>query len=133
MSNYPPGVTGSEPAIAGYPEGTYTPGRPCTGYMPDDCRAVPPNMIYEIFTIQERIGKAGTLLEATQAMPLLERLRLAIIDLPKAVDVECLYEGEVDAQWSGNRKGDGEFFWTCPQCGSEQEESREAGDDHPDL
>ena len=120
-------MTGPSLDPPSYPEGSYTPSQPCGGTMPDDCRAVPVHVIGEIAVLQEAIGRNE------QVQPRLERLRLVMLDLPKAVDVECLFEGSVDAQWSGDRKGNGEYLWTCPCCGSEREESREAGDDHPDL
>lgn len=125
MSNYPPGVTGNEPAIAGHPEGNYRVSE-CKGYMPESSRAVPEHIISEILTLQEAIGRN----EPVQ--PRLERLRLEMLAMPQAVDVECNYEGDVDAYFSGGPSAY-TVYWTCPRCGSEQEEDREAGDDHPDL
>jgi hypothetical protein len=63
---------------------------------------------------------------------LLERLALEILDMPKTVDVECGYEGGVDAQFSGGRTSYA-AYWTCPRCGTEGEEDREVGDDDPRL
>lgn len=127
MSNYPPGVTGNEPAIAGYPEGNYS-APTCNGYLPDDTRAVTLGLISDLADVQHMIGRGDP-----NAQVKLERIRLEMLDMPKAVDVECGFEGDVDASWDGDRRGNGTYFWTCPRCGSEQTDEREAGDDHPDL
>lgn len=131
MSNLPPGVTGREPAIAGYPEGNYKVSE-CKGYMPDDARTVPLPLIEEILACQEELGAAGTLLDASRVQVKLERLRKEMLEMPVAFDVPCNFEGDVDAQFDGGRTYY-TAFWTCPRCGSEQEEDRELGDDHPDL
>lgn len=128
MSNYPPGVTGNEPAIAGYPEGAYS-APTCEGYMPEGTKVAPTDIIERLMAIQTKLGEG----DIPFASYRLGQLTGEIMQMPNAIDQECGYEGSVDAQWDGDRKGNGTFFWTCPRCGTENEEHREAGDDHPDL
>lgn len=60
-------------------------------------------------------------------------LRNEHLQMPFAEDIECGYEGVVEADWHGDSRGNGDMEWTCPRCGKRQSESRTAGDDHPDL
>ncbi len=102
-------------------EGTYS--IECKGYMPEDCHAVPVEIIDQLQTIVLNSPKLGDDLMA---------LRRQMLAMPKAVDVECNFDGKVDAQFSGGKTAY-TAYWTCPRCGTEGEEDREVGDDHPDL
>jgi hypothetical protein len=107
-------------------EGTYP--ATCQGYLPEDTtKAVPEYLIDQILAVQHLIG-----LGSPNAQGILEQLRKEMLSMPNAVDVECGFEGKVDASFSGGRTSY-TVYWTCPRCGKENEEDREAGDDHPDL
>src|SRR6059036_3894740 len=124
--NYPDGVTGSEPAIAGYPEGTYS--ITCKGYMPDTSKVAPRDILEQILTVANLIGSGAP----DRASFRLGQLHAELLQMPNAVDVECNFEGKVDAWFSGGRDAY-TAHWECPRCGTEGEEDRERGDDHPDL
>lgn len=136
MSNYPPGVTGFEPQIAGYPEGEYLVTTPCTGYI-DEARIQPdwlPDQLQHIVGILD-----GTVLVRPSDSPT-ARARVRLLDLiselqkmPVGHDIECGFEGKVDAQFEHFGRSATRVYWTCPICGKECEEDREAGDDDPDL
>jgi len=124
-------VTGNEPAIAGYPEGTYN-APSCMGYL-SEARVQPLDLLDQLLAVANLLSQPDSPTDLAKASYKLGYLTADCQMMPFALDVECGYEGQVDAQWAGDRKGNGEFFWTCPRCGSERAESREAGDDHPDL
>lgn len=100
-------------------EGTYS--ITCKGYMPDTSLVIPAP---ELMSVIEQVEKGNT----ERALRWLNEFSA----FPLAVDVECNFEGKVDAQFSGGGQSY-TAYWTCPRCGSEGEEDREVGDDHPDL
>jgi hypothetical protein len=67
------------------------------------------------------------------AQRLIASLRNEALQMPEAEDVECGYEGVVEAEWHGDRRGNGDMVWTCPRCGNDQSDARTAGDDDPNL
>lgn len=93
----------------------------CKGYMPETSLVVPAP---ELMLIIEQVEKG----ETERALKWLN----ALSAYPLAVDQECNFEGDVDAQFSGG-KTSYTAYWTCPRCGTEGEEDREVGDDDPDL
>lgn len=122
-------------------EGTYQPGSPCTGTL--DKHPVAPLSLNEdllrLHTLleQARAGIAKGVPSVTEAavdnaLRLLTRLADEAAGMPLSVDVECGYDGEVDAAFYGGRSAY-TAAWDCPRCDKENEEEREAGDDHPDL
>ncbi len=123
---YPPGVTGNEPEIAGYPEGTYS-APACKGYL-EDVRVQPLDLLDMLARVDTALGEG----RLADARGLLARITHDASEMPTTTDVECGWEGKVDAVFVGGRRTY-TVHWTCPQCGSEQEEDREHGDDHPDL
>jgi hypothetical protein len=95
MSNYPPGVTGNEPEIAGYVERTMT-----VRCEEDTMALVPLRMIgdkqeqtwwHQIIAIQRHIDDQGL------ARP-------------------CDFIGQVDVQHDRFT-----YWWECPQCGFQHE------------
>lgn len=110
MSNYPPGVTGHEPAIAGHGERTEE----------VECLQQDSTVLYRYGVLEvvdgalhkareqvrrnERVGP-GDLLGYLRAM------RQALDELPET-EAPCEWEGEVEG-WPV----DDDFEWTCPQCG----------------
>lgn len=126
MSGYPPGVTGNEPAIAGYPEGTYS--ITCKGYMPPTAKVAPRDIFEQIVAIANLIGSGAP----ERASYRLGQLHGELLQMPEAVDVACNFEGEVDAWFSGG-KDSYTAHWECPRCGTEDEEDRDRDDDNPNL
>ena len=110
MSNYPPGVTGNEFAIAG-PDWDGTVERVCEA---QDVEVV--TIEQEVVTAIENWKAAiGTDAEEIEKKHMLMWLKTA--DLKKIDQEQCPYEGKADA-WSYG----GVLHWTCPMCGAEHEE-----------
>lgn len=92
MSNYPPGVSGNEPEISGWPEAE----------MELSCT-----------------NGAARWLSRRLVIEMLEREPSRLADPVEdweALEAECDFEGPVDAQIV-----EGVACWDCPKCGSENE------------
>lgn len=99
----------------------------CKGYL-DAVHVQPPRVTEKITDVVKHL-EAG---DIPVACFLLGGLSAEAATMPLAYDVECGYEGEVDATYSGGRTSYTVYF-TCPRCGTEGWEAREAGDDDPRL
>jgi hypothetical protein len=112
MSNYPPGVTGHEPAIAGYPERTET-----VECHRSDAAALYRHEVIDLIDGHLQRGRERMARGRFEAnIDHLQQLRDALDDLSDA-EAECEWEGEVEGWVDGY-----DFEWTCPQCGSEHTE-----------
>ena len=107
MSNYPPGVTGNEPQIAGYDER-------------DEIREVVEcQFIGDMVVGQLRAwGRAGTRKQ---------RRVSAVVCTFNGGDVDGLLVGDL------RNADEATFFWECPSCGTENETTVDVGleDDGP--
>lgn len=119
MSNYPPGVTGNEPEIAG-PSWEGQVERDC----PDggEVYVVSRDLVRRMQLWQQTKDSHGDVL-------FYERMLLAAVarDLKQLspIDMDCPFYGTVDAVIYG-----GTLRWECPLCGTEYEEEPEWGDDY---
>ena len=105
MSAYPPGVTGNEPEIAGYP----------TSECFRECQAdVPTFTRYSVYEVVNSVD----LSDPSRAR---DRLHAAIDALPTDEDGVCSFEGLVEVEHAGDVE-----FWTCPNCGEEHESELDA-------
>jgi hypothetical protein len=109
VSNYPPGVTGNEPQIAGYPEGARV--MTCSKYF-DGAKIAPVHLGDELLAIQLLIQEGKT----DAAVAAVTRLTRDALDMPEAEETECGFEGEADCMF-----GEGMIWWTCPRCDQENE------------
>lgn len=99
MSYYPPGVTGNEPEIAGYPE-----ARLRLACDHDTVDMVPSHWVSEV--IRDGVSGLLDLIEAED----------------ESVDAECGFEGEVDVVIVDGILAQ----WTCPRCGQDVESELDA-------
>ena len=126
MSNYPAGVTGHEPQIAGY----------ATGEASVDCetenvRGVPLALVTDFLDQFERTFTApgGGLYsdrpehlvrdDAARFRVLLNAAREALRQA-EGEHVECLFSGEVEADVEYGTR-----YWTCPWCDTEHQDNIE--------
>ena len=118
MSNYPPGVTGNEPEIAGYPSMT----------LDKQCEEDVPYIATWVVT-EHLDGIAAVIARSDDTIPaIIEQLGHLWEHLNKdAVDVTCGFDGDVDAEMAY-----GVAYWTCPRCGTEHEDSYDEEDFGPD-
>lgn len=100
---YPPGVTGNEPEIAGYPETSED-----VECAEDDVIFLTAHQVHEILAEQGEWAVA-------------EAVGYPSIQVKQE---ECGYAGTVDGQVV-----DGVFVWDCPRCGAEQEMELDDGPD----
>lgn len=119
MSAYPPGVTGMEPEIAGYPEGT----------MNVECSSTGATlMAYEVHAavndLSFRLEVAAKNAAAMQkplpdvVLQIAQQLRDDLGGLEEAEESQdCDFEGEVDVVFTSRTT----YEWECPRCGNEQE------------
>lgn len=111
MSNYPPGVTGNEPQIAGYPEGSRA----------VICAADDPYVVHleragdDIYSLVKDVLSTDQGLTASDIRRKIDAL--AATWRREGAVAPCTWEGVVDGVYS-----QGAFLWTCPNCGTEQEE-----------
>lgn len=114
----------------------------CESYLPAGTKAAPRDLLTDLSRLDERLRIAATSLpnadvlsneiasDLERARHLLEIIRTEAEAMPDlSGDDECGFEGRVDAEFQ--RLGGGAYtvFWTCPRCGTEHAEEREAGDD----
>lgn len=119
MSNYPPGVTGMEPEIAGYPEVD----------MEVECADTDAPLLgaFEVVRLiqDELIVQMGR--EARGDTPNWSEWVWKVLD-----EIEDLVEMTGECGWNGvttTQIADGEAQWSCPRCGKVQ--SVELEDDRP--
>lgn len=106
-SNYPPGVTGNEPEIAGYP----------TSASIRECQAEAATLTrYSVLDVVRSVD----LSDPSRARDL---LKAAIDALPTDEDGVCMYEGPVEVEHVGDID-----FWECPNCGAEHEDEADGPD-----
>lgn len=123
MSNYPPGVSGLEPQIAGYPERTIVKSCGAEGV---DLRVIDPWLIERSKELIEKVD-----FSAVQGRNYSSDLNLSNYwgrgvyhvllylsqqDL-KIEDTICPFDGEVDTQYDRECE-----WWICPLCGTEHED-----------
>lgn len=113
-NNYPDGVTGNEPEIAGYPEGS----------MAVTCASSA-----DLVTLHAVKELVEDLTRRYHSNP-----TLALADIADGLDNLLVIAG--DCEWEGNVEGyyaDGVvFIWTCPNCGAENELELDDGADDVD-
>lgn len=107
-SNYPPGVTGNEPQIRGMNEVVLE--RKCN--QEAEFNAVGEGVYQEMVYLVRHSGSGDSLTRDKAVL----RFNKLITEAPR-VDVECPFEGKVDAQVD-----EGTAFWECPVCMYEHEE-----------
>ena len=118
MSNYPPGVTGNEPQIAGLNEGVEQ--RTCV--RSGDRTLVSPytlelrdNLIACQNDYEEgRISEGQYIIRMTSIVRMIdfEKRWDSIVE-----DHQCTFSGEVDVEFDRYL-----LYWECPQCGEQYEE-----------
>lgn len=97
---YPPGVTGMEPEIAGYPEGT----------MNVECQHTTDTLVRKaVLEAATDAWERG--LNINDLIPILEEMQ-------HDPDGVCMFDGEVEVQYVDRTT----FVWECPMCGHEHEE-----------
>jgi len=107
MSNYPPGVTGNEPQIAGYPEFDQNVDCQAEGVtvvtMSPEAYKRAAALVDEVM----RSARQGLLVPSGTAF----RLQNEIADGEEVDLVSCPFEGDVTS-WVDQ----GIVFWECPLC-----------------
>lgn len=121
MSSYPPGVTGNEPQIAGYPSTMVA--RTCRDARGEATRTE----WLPVARIREEIDHIATSLHAALTNPdaaqghvlqagwPLAALRQATFD--DAAEFECDFDGDVEVELHGSTE-----VWRCPTCWTLHEE-----------
>lgn len=99
----------------------------CKGYL-SEVRVQPPEFVAAVTEVV-KVLEGGNV---QQACFMLGRLSAEAAEMPLAYDVECGYEGEADAWYSGTHRAY-TVTWNCPRCGTEGSDDREEGDDDPRL
>lgn len=114
FSNYPDGVTGNEPAIAGLQEMVMT-----VTCEQEECKVVPAEAVtVKAQSINKMAGRmlAGTTGEAYGLIAPLaaatEQLIELIGELEDNGEFSCPFTGEVDVQVDKTQA-----YWNCPVCG----------------
>ena len=108
VTNYPPGVSGNEPEIAGYP----------TSERSRECQADAPTLTrYSVLEVVHNVD----LVDLSDPSRARDRLQAAIDALPTDEDGVCAFEGLVEVEHDGNVE-----FWTCPNCGEGHESELDA-------
>lgn len=127
-----------EPPAGPRPAGNYS--ATCDGYLPETTRATPRDQHADLARLDERLiaarGEATAasweqlVADLARARHLLEIIRTEAEAMPAiGPDVECGFEGPVDADVQSLGGGAATIYWTCPRCGTEHADEREAGDD----
>lgn len=111
MTNYPPGVSGNEPQIAGYPEKQTI--RTC-GAVDVEVRIMPDDL-------DTWINAMSKMLEHTVTEASIRSYATGIVSVYKSLEyktfiTECLFKGDVDVQMHPYAE-----YWQCPLCGTEHE------------
>jgi hypothetical protein len=106
----------------------------------DRARIAPLDLLTDLARLDERLTKArNNLGNPDVLLPVIERdldraretvqsLRTLAAAMPYAEDIECGYEGPVDAELRG-RGPNYTAYWTCPRCDTDRSEDRTEGDD----
>ncbi len=105
MSNYPPGVTGREPEIAGYPERTEK----------VECRST--TTAFYRREVLDVLAEVRRTCANTDQIGVVAHFREKLEGLTETPELDCEWEGEVEGWPNGD-----DFEWTCPRCGNEQVE-----------
>jgi hypothetical protein len=116
--DYPPGITGREPEIAGYQEGT-------ENVSCDNDSA----LWYPAHVVNEMLADYMTFAAKAIGNPLgidvqgkhLKERWTALLD-EHSGEFACDFEGEVDCAYTN----EGLRLWTCPRCGVEHEDDMRA-------
>lgn len=107
-------------------QGTYQ-APACKGYIAN-AKVSPLDIGLQLMQAQNLINQG----DLPRASFILGGIFADVMQMPVIDEVACNWEGgSVDAEFEGGK--DYTVFWTCPRCGSAQEQEREYGDDHPDL
>ena len=114
--NYPLGVSGNEPKIVGYEERR----------MEVECGSDSIEIVPSYWITQE-LQRLAADTKGTSSVDL-EVLIAEVHDEDWTVDTECGFEGEVDVFID-----EGEAYWTCPRCGSDQSTELDDGPDPDDI
>lgn len=105
-------------------------------YVAPECEGYIVNRKISPIDMEERLMQAQLhinqgLLAAASAF--LGSLHADLIQMPVVDEIKCNWEGgRVDAEFEGG-KTYYTAIWNCPRCGSEGVQSRQVGDDDPDL
>lgn len=126
MSNYPPGVSGMEPEIAGLPE--FELARTCDN---ESALYVPAKTVTDqIYWLSQEIAKLNRndlvrpgMFDRVTSM--LEELIVATTR--DGAEFACEWDDKVDVEYSN-----GMVFWVCPRCGMEHEDDYEPDGPDPD-
>lgn len=125
MSNYPPGVSGNEFQIAGYPERTTkkvcgAEGVPLNIADPwVSARATELLNEIDFDAVKGRDYSTKVILSNHRARNIYHLL-LAAADQTFYAEGDCPFEGDIDTQYDYNYE-----WWSCPICGTEHEDSTE--------
>ena len=123
VSNYPPGVTGNEPEIAGYDEGVrhVECDEEATAVYAHEVKSLVSEAAFRL-EIAARSASEGVLAESLPVVVerIARQMRSDVLALAEAEEtVECGFVGEVDVVYGADRTA---FAWDCPRCGYEHEE-----------
>lgn len=113
---YPPGVTGNEPQIAGYPEIE----------MEVEC-GESDTYFLGLYQVREMIMDLGFAGQGTVEMCMTAKDVLDGIDGLDIAERDCSWQGTVAVEIEGDQA-----YWNCPRCGSSQSEQIETGPDPDD-
>lgn len=105
MTNYPPGVTGNEPEIAGYPERTEK----------VECRST--TTAYYRREVLDLIEDVRRTCATTDQIGVVAQMREGLDRLTDTDEIDCDWSGEIEGWVDGY-----DFVWDCPRCGDEQRE-----------
>lgn len=115
-SNYPPGVTGNEPEIAGRPVRTMN-----VDCEEDDVTFISAQEVLEaLMKARDEMTHRGAGLTPRSAVDFVEEL----IDQIDVVERECYWSGEVEVEVEGDTA-----YWDCPRCGQSNEYELDDGPD----
>ena len=117
-SHYPPGVTGREPQIAGYPETS----------MEVDCVRQEAVCLYKFEVLEEVALVIGRVSSGADPDASLLDLQQLLQEDAEETTAECDWSGEADGYVEGD-----EFIWTCPRCGSDNTHMLDTGPDPDDA
>lgn len=128
MSNYPPGVSGFEPEIAGYDEVSLSVECRASATLRiygEDARARMREAVRTAETVQRLLESgADTDRVARQVEVLLGTLKRVPVDTVDYDPDECPFEGDVEGFVVGDRTQ-----WTCPFCEALHEDEIDGPDE----
>ena len=104
----------------------------CDAYF-DEARVAPTNLDAELARLIPMVSVIDGMPPTPHGLERVRRALQALLDearqMPVAEDVECGYDGPVDADYQRLSATSGVVRWTCPRCGNDREDFREKGDE----